>query len=349
MVHSRASRIAVRLALAMGFALAAITPVAAAPPVADYNISAIVATSSPSVATVGKPVAFPVTVKNTGKNTLNSIVVTGQAPAGFTFLSSTPPVVAPSTDGCSQTTPVCTFRQLTSGKSLPPIVFYYRATVVGTDFPFTVEVTVSEGGKDNSDGTANTIDTFTSNEINTVVRALDVDFVAGHSLAGGRSFSTGGIDCAGAGLPSTCNDTAIALGEGNRHGTAVTVPVNAEVTASDVGPNAPGAACPSAITCFGYGSSLSIANGANITGGIVVTMRWDLTDLPNGMTPDKLEVIHLFGTTVNGKTYALITDPCASGTDTHCFVVMPFKLADKDIQATFRLPFNGVSKGWSPK
>ena len=48
MVHSRASRIAVRLALAMGFALAAITPVAAAPPVADYNISAIVAKSSPS-------------------------------------------------------------------------------------------------------------------------------------------------------------------------------------------------------------------------------------------------------------------------------------------------------------
>lgn len=346
MVHSRASRIAVRLALALGLALAAITPVTAAAPVADYNISAIVATSSPSVATVGKPVAFPVTVKNTGKNTLNSIVVTGLAASGFTFLSSTPPVVSPSTDGCSQAQPVCTFRQLASGKSLPPIVFYYRATVVGTQFPFTVEVTVSEGGKDNSDGTANNIDTFPSNTIFTQVRALDGDFVAGHSLAGGRSFSTGGIDCAGAGLPATCNDTAIALGEGNRHGTAVTVPVNAEVTASDV---APAADCPAAVACFGYGSSLSIANGANILGGIVVTMRWDLSDLPNGMTADKLEVIHLFGRTVDGKTSALITDLCTSGTDTHCFVVMPFKLADKDIQATFRLPFNGTAKGWSPK
>ena len=47
MVHSRASRIAVRLALAMGLALAA-TPGTAAPPVADYNITATVATSSPS-------------------------------------------------------------------------------------------------------------------------------------------------------------------------------------------------------------------------------------------------------------------------------------------------------------
>ena len=26
---------------------------------------------------------------------------------------------------------------------------------------------------------------------------------------------------------------------------------------------------------------------------------------------------------------------------------MPFKLGDKDIQATFRIPFNGVSKGWN--
>ena len=167
MVHSRAFRIAARLALAVGLVLSVTTPAAAS------SISATVATSSPLVATVGKPVAFPVTVKNTGKNTLNSIVVTGLAAPGFTFLSSTPPVVSPSTDGCSQTQPVCTFRQLASGKSLPPIVFYYRVpTTVGT-FPFKVEVKVSEGGKDNSDGTANNIDTFTSNLISTDVRALE--------------------------------------------------------------------------------------------------------------------------------------------------------------------------------
>ena len=112
---------------------------------------------------------------------------------------------------------------------------------------------MSEGGKDNSDGTANNIDTFTSNPISTDVRALSPDFVAGHSLAVGRSFSTGGIDCAGAKLPANCNDASFPLGDLNRHGTAVTVPVNAEVTATDVGPTV--GTCPPAVTtCFGYGS-----------------------------------------------------------------------------------------------
>ena len=43
-----------------------------------------------------------------------------------------------------------------------------------------------------------------------------------------------------------------------------------------------------------------------------MTMRWDETDLPNGMTPGRLNVIHLFdpGKVFNGKTYALITDLC---------------------------------------
>jgi uncharacterized repeat protein (TIGR01451 family) len=342
MVHSRAFRIAVRLTLALSLAISVATPVAAS------DISATVVTSSPLAVTVGKPVAFPVTVKNSGRNTLNSIQVTGLAAAGFTFLSSTPAVVSPSTDGCSQSQPVCTFRQLASGKSLPPIVFYYRVPTTAADYSFKVEVKVAEGGKDNSDGTANNTDTFTSNTIVTQVRAFDDDFVAGHSLSGGRSFSTGGIDCAGAGLPATCNDTATTLGSDNKHGTAVTVPVNAEVTASDVGPGV--GTCPSAVTtCFGYGSQLSIAKGADISGGIVVTMRWDALDLPSGVNASNLNVIHLFdaGRTLNGKTYALITDLCTSATQTHCFVVEPFKLSDKDIQATFRLPFNGVSKGWN--
>jgi len=78
-------------------------------------------------------------------------------------------------------------------------------------------------------------------------------------------------------------------------------------------------------------------------------MRWDALDLPSGVNASNLNVIHLFnlGRTLNGKTYALITDLCTSPEQTHCFVVEPFKLSDKDIQATFRLPFNGVSKGWN--
>jgi uncharacterized repeat protein (TIGR01451 family) len=336
MVHSRASHVGLRLALAMGLTLAITTPVAGG------EITATVVTSSPLAVTAGKPVAFPVTVQNSGRSTLNSIVVTGQAAASFTYLSSTP------TSACSQAQPVCTFRQLRAGASLPTITFYYRVPTAAGAYPFKVKVDVAEGGKDNSDDTANNIDTFFSPTVTTNVRNFDDDFVAGHSLPGTRSFSTGGVDCTGAGLPPNCNDAVFPLGMGNPHGTAVTLPVNAEVTASDVGP-AVGNCPPAVTTCFGHGSQLSIANGADISGGILVTMRWDETDLPNGMTPGKLNVIHLFdpGKVFKGKTYALITDLCTSSTQTHCFVVEPFKLGDKDIQATFRLPFNGVSKGWN--
>ncbi|HEX5039443.1 MAG TPA: hypothetical protein VFW95_04865 [Candidatus Limnocylindria bacterium] len=334
MVRIRASRVGLRLALAATLLLGATTPVAAS------EITAVVVTSSPLAVTVAKPVAFPVTVANTGGNTLNSIVVTGQAAPGFTFLKSTP------TSACSQTEPVCTFRQLRSGASTPQITFYYRVPATAAQYPFNVKVSAAEGGKDNSDDTANNTDTFFSNTIVTDVRALDDDFVAGHSLAIGRTFTTGGIDCTGALLPATCNDAAFPLGEGNPHGTAVTMPVDGEVTASDV---PPADDCPAEITtCFGHGSQLSVARGDTVPGGIIVTMRWDYTDLPSGLTPNKLDVIHLFdpGTIVDGKTYALITDKCTSPNQTNCFVVEPFKLSDRDIQATFKIPFNGRSKGW---
>jgi len=334
MVRTRASQLGLRVAAVTILILGAVTPVAAG------SIAATVVTSSPLSVTIGKPVAYPVTVMNNGGSTLNTIVVTGQAAAGFTYLSATPANI------CSQTQPVCTFRQLRAGASVPPITFYYRVPMAPGSYDFKVEVNVAEGGTDNSDDTSNNPDTFFSNVINTVVRAYDDDFVAGHSLPNGRSFTTGGIDCAGAGLGANCNDALFPLGEDNPHGTAVTLPVNGEVTASDV---PPANDCPPAITtCFGYGSQLSIAKGATIPGGITVTMRWDSSDLPQGMTPQKLDVIHLFdpGVIVDGKTYALITDKCTSPNQTHCFVVEPFKLPDKDIQATFRLPFNGRGKGW---
>ena len=73
---------------------------------------------------------------------------------------------------------------------------------------------MAEGGKDNSDGTANSTDTFTSNTINTVVRALDVDFVAGHSLAGGPQAASYVLR---PGFQVTCNDAAFALGETDLH------------------------------------------------------------------------------------------------------------------------------------
>ena len=165
----------------------------------------------------------------------------GLAAPGFTFLSSTP---ASSTNGCSQTQPVCTFRQLASGKSLPPIVFYYRADDCR---PVRVQGRGpgGRGRQDNSDGSASNIDTFTSNTIVTDVRAFDDDFVAGHSLPQGRSFSTAASTAPAPGCPRPATMPPFPLGAGNPHGTAVTVPTDAEVTASDV---APAADCPAAVT-----------------------------------------------------------------------------------------------------
>ena len=104
-------------------------------------------------------------MKNTGKNTLNSIVVTGLAAARLHATSRRRPLSASTVDRRLQPDAAGLHvpPSLRAGKSLPPIVFYYTGpTVVGTQYPFKVEVKVSEGGKDNSDGTANNIDTFFS-------------------------------------------------------------------------------------------------------------------------------------------------------------------------------------------
>ena len=330
--RARASRILVRFVLAAALALSISTPAAAG------QITATVLTSSPLSVTVGKPVAYPVSVVNSGKSTLNFTMVRGIAAPGFTYLGATPASI------CSQTVAECTVGQLPAGTPAPAIVFYYRVPATPGTFPYTVEVSVAEGGKDNSDGTSNNLDTFSSNTITTQVRAYDDDFVAGHSIAGTRFFTTGGIDCLAAGLPSTCNDIVAEVNATNPHGTAVRVGVNAEITARDV---PPANTCPAAITtCFGSGSQLAVPFAGPIPGGIEVTMRWDYSELPSGMTAKKLNVIHLFDAPVGGASYALITDACSGPSDTHCFVVEPFKLTDRDLQATFRLPFNGVSKGW---
>lgn len=332
MSRRRPTLFAIRLALAGALLLGTSVPASAS------SIEAVVTTSSPLAVTVGKPVAYPVTVQNDGKNTLNFVRVNGIAPAGFTYLGATPATI------CSQTTATCNVGQLASLQFAPPIVFYYRVPMTAGDYAYRVEVVVAEGGKDNSDGTSQNQDTFGSNTIPTQVRAYDPDFVGGHSVEGTRVFSTGGIDCAAAGLPAACNDTTVAVDALNPHGTAVRVGVNAEVTARDV---PPANDCPAGITtCFGSGSHLSVAYGAPVPGGIEVTMRWDYSELPNGMNAKKLRVIHLFDAPVDGASYALITQACSATVTTHCFTVMPFKLSDRDLQATFRLPFNGVSKGW---
>lgn len=324
MQPARASRVALRLALAGFLVLVNVTPVAA------RSVDIDVVISSPATVTSDLAVAYPVEASNVGRSTLNHVFVRGVAPDEFDYLGSTPATI------CSQTQPVCQIGQVPSGAAFPRVTFYYQvpAVEVATDYEFYAEAIVNEGGGDNSDSTSKAEDMFASEPIDTTVVPVNVDSVSGHSFPGFRTFSTGLTDL-GAVI--------------NPHGSEVKLTTNAEVAVNDLDPDAAGL-CPgpAASSCFGWGTGLTIDEGATIDGGIEVTMRWDASQLPNGMTPKKLKVIHIFdaGVTLNGLPYALITEACTSATQTHCFTVEPFKHSDKDIQATFRLPFNGIGRGW---
>ena len=339
------ARLTSHVALAFALLLVLVTPASAADRI-TFSTS-----SSPLNVTVSRPVAYPVTVTNSGGSTINHITLTGHIDPAFDLLFATP------TDACSENDdgdPVCEFDQLPAGQPAPQVIFYYLVPddvtdeINGDSYVFTATATVGEGPNDNPNAAHQ--DTYVSAGVTTIVKSLNQDLVSGHAVPGIQTFSTGGIDCAGAGLPATCNDGLAVLGTTNKHGTSITVPQIAEVIVEDV---TPGAACPATITtCFGAGSKLSVANGLPIADGIEVTMRWDVSELSNGMTARKLNVIHIFDQPTNIdddaelETFALITDACADADDRHCFTVEPFKLGDKDIQATFLLPFNGVSKGW---
>ena len=287
--------------------------------------------SSPNQITAGMPVAYPVTVTNSSRRTINHITVSGAVePAGFELLSATPAA------HCSGA--VCTFQQLSSGQSLPEITFYYRVPTAVADpvnfdaYDFTVTATVAEGPNNNPN--ASHEDMF-SQTVTTVVRPPHPDFVGGHSIDGVRAFSTG-----------------LGVGGGNPHGTSVTVPTNAKVTVVDLAPGAV-PACPAfaAATCFGWGSSLDV--GADLTtgpeffpNGFEVIMRWDDSQLPKGMTPKKLRVIHLLD---NGG-YELVAGACTySGgvpTNLPCFLEAPYKVDGKDIEVRMLWGQNGVGRGW---
>lgn len=339
------SRLASRAVLAAVLLIVLVTPASAADRITFST------TSSPLNVTVSKPVAYPVTITNSGGSTINHITLTGHIDPAFELLFSTP------TDACGVNDdgdPVCDFDQLPAGQAAPRVIFYYLVPedvtdeVNGDAYVFTATATVGEGPNDNPNAAHQ--DTYVAAGVTTIVKAINQDRVSGHAVPGIETFSTGGIDCTRAGLPATCNDGLAVLGTTNKHGTSVTVPDIAEVIVEDV---TTGPACPATITtCFGAGSKLSVAGGAPIADGISVTMRWDVSELPPGMTWQKLNVIHIFDQPTNIdddpelETFALITDACADAADRHCFTVEPFKLGDKDIQATFLLPFNGVSKGW---
>jgi uncharacterized repeat protein (TIGR01451 family) len=318
MNRPRAPRVATR------FALALIIMLAGAGPVSARTVDVVVHTSSPTVVTAGYPVAYPVTAQNVGKNTLNSVVLSGVAPDTFTYLSASSPA-------CSATEAVCVFGQVPSGASLPAVTFYYLVPEAPGDYQFRAVVTVNEGDADRSDDKSVAGDSFSSDPVDTKVVAFSNDFVSGYSLAGvRRMFSTGLTN----------------LGPTNQHGSSVTVPSDAEVRVADVPPLAIDVPCPTvAASCFGWATSLEIGDGTEFPAGIEVTIQWDASQLPPGMTDRKLRIVHF-----DEDGYELVSEPCTFTDglpDTlPCIKSAPQKQPDKDIKATILLLHNGFVRGW---
>lgn len=335
MVRSRASRLSTRAALVAVLLLTTVAPVSGASP----KVS-VVTTATPTSVTVGHAIGYVVNVSNDSTNTLNHVTLEGemQTPDGsptalFTYLGAyTGDQRAPECTQPPASAAFCDFGQLAANTPAPEITFYYRAPAAPNDgtYQFLPVVRVGEGGNDS--GNASHVDTFPNPlvPIVTDVLAAQQDFVRGHAIQDLRNFTTG----------------LLSLGRSNPHGTTVRLPsANAEVTVADLNPNHPDVACPAAIsaTCFGWGSSITVPyEGGLVPGGIEVTMRWDYSQLPSGMTTRKLRVAHLLG---NGE-YQQVQGLCSQGAPLPCFTVAPFKLADKDIQASFLLASNRITRGY---
>jgi hypothetical protein len=287
----------------------------------------VTTTASPVQVTIGRPIAYVITVTNNTNNTLKYAGLSGEttnadgSPLDLTYIHSEPAT-------CSQTGPSCVFDNLPSGATRTA-VFVFRAPAQPTTFTFSA---LSDFDGDTSNPNAAHNDTV-EEVIQTNVLAESVDLVAGYAIPGEREFTTGILG---------------PLDTTNQHGTKVKIATNAEVTLADLPPTHTDVTCPSQIaaTCFGWGSSLSIANGATVPGGIEVTMRWDLSELPKGMTERKLRIAHLLG----GQSWEPVSAACVfvAGVPTNmpCISVAPFRLADKDIQASFYLASNRVSRGY---
>jgi hypothetical protein len=332
---SRASHLPTRAALALALLLTTAIPAAAASP--DVSV---VTTATPTSVTVGHAIGYIVNVANDGGNTLNHVTLMGEIQTSAGDPSDAFEYLGAFTDGvrasqCTQppaTDAFCDFGQLAANTPAPKITFYYVAPTAADTYQFVPSAHVSEGGTDS--GNASHVDTFPDPLVPIVTQVLPVeqDRVRGHAILDMRTFTTG-------------LDT---LGTGNPHGTTVLIPsATAEVTVRDLPSGNSEVTCPTVLTtCFGQGSAIDVGDGGTIAGGIKVTMRWDVSELPKGMTEKKIRIAHLLG----GQAFEAVEAQCVfvGGVPQNmpCLDGAPVKLADKDIQATFYLASNRVSRGY---
>lgn len=293
---------------------------------ADPSIEVTILASQPTQVTQGLPIGYPMVVTNHSTNTVNHVTLSGAlsgaAAAEAMYLGAYP------AGACSDTEPLCDLGTLASGAGTT-VVFLFQAPTTPGAITFTATVEGGEGPNDNT--SASHQDTWTSDVATTVIPA-SIDATHSYVLRAGGSVSTG-IDAVVSAL--------------NPHGTQAIVPTTAMGVEALVEDSVTGPACPGAIAadCFGQWSYLSIGQGANFPRpGLQVTIRFDYSELPNGMTDKKLRVVQ-FNDDGTSTPITTVCDSATSPTNAPCYLPAQ-KLADRDLLITVWLLHNGNIRGW---
>lgn len=314
-MHRRSPYAAARVALALGFLLSALSAV----PAGAVSPSVTLTTqASPLEVTVNLPIAYVVSIYNGSNNALKNVRITGQPSIALTPLGAEPATNC--VDG------VCTLNGLPSGETRA-VTFYYLAPASPQSFTFTALA--------NFDGQTSSSPASYQNTsavpVTTQVLDVNQDLVKGHAFSEYDTFTTG----------------IGPLGATNRHGTEVVLTDTAEVTVRDLSVAAADAYANCLVLlgapCFGEASELSINGGEPVSGGLRVTIRWDFSDLPKGMTEKKIRIVHFLD---GGVAVESVTQQCGAATPAPCLAGPVVRLGDKDIQAVVILPSNGVIRGW---
>lgn len=298
------------------------------------TVMAVEIVSSPTFVTAGEPVSYVISVGNAGGSTVNHVTLEAVTPAGFTYVRALTSQgtcnAAPAVD------PFCTLGQFAPGPaSLVVLIFDTAPDAPLGNTTFTVTVRAGEGGSDRPHSAHQ--DTFTDFDLTTVL-AVNDDFSIHYILPEGDDITTGGVF------------GATSLSPGNPQGTLAVVPatpMGLPASVSELG--GPNDNCPAAFIgdCFGQTSVVSVGDGVVLDPYLIVQVRFDDSEVPNGLNDRKLVIMHWFDPYPSAG-YEEITARCSDTTP--AVGELPCRLraeemADGDWVVTIYMVSNGFIKG----
>jgi hypothetical protein len=324
------ARIRVTAAAAVALVVALALAASGRPASVGPNVSVSVS-GSPGSVTLGRYVAYAVTVHNGAKNNVTHVTLTAPA-AGSTSPFPLSYVSASTSNGACSAPPAlpvsCSFGSLASGSDAR-VTFVFRAPAstpaTGAAATFVAQASFDEGPSDqNASHTDTQIGLAT-----TGLSALGSDFVTGFvPFTLGDELATGGdLNGNAGGNPqktslSVPGGSATGLGA---VGTVQEVSHPATDTTSD---------CAAGFSCFGQTSFVTMPGLFSTSAPLTLGFRFDASELPPGMTAKKLRMVH------DGALVPLCTIPgvlspgptCQSSTQT---------FADKDLGVLLLSQTNG--------